>query len=95
MKTVEIGQTGKLGSEILTIVSFNEKIFKCDNGKMYMIESAKWMTEGLETAATKMKKASKIKSCPEDMYTDEACKHIDFDALQQKSRMNQRGSSLR
>ena len=43
--TLTIGQQGKLGNEVLTVVSFNEMTFKCDNGKTYMIKNASWMTE--------------------------------------------------
>jgi len=46
--TLTIGQQGKLGNEVLTVVSFNEMIFKCDNGKTYMIKNAYWMTEPKE-----------------------------------------------
>jgi hypothetical protein len=95
MATLEIGQKGKLGNEVLTVVSFDNMTFKCDNGKMYMIATAKWMTEGIETAAPKAKKARKYNACPEGFYSDEAAKNIDFDAIQERARMNQRGSSLR
>lgn len=96
--TLTIGQTAKLGSETLTVVSIaaNQMTFKCDNGKMYMTATAKWMTEGAVVAETKVsKKAKKYNACPEGFYSDEAAKDIDFDAMQSKSRMNQRGSSLR
>jgi len=95
MVTLEIGQKGKLGNEVLTVVSFNEMTFKCDNGKMYMTATAKWMTEGIETAAPKANKARKYNACTEGFYSDEAAKNIDFDAIQERARMNQRGSSLR
>ena len=93
--TLTIGQQGKLGKEILTVVSFNEMTFKCDNGKSYMIKNATWMTEGAIVAAPKEKKSKKYNACPEGFYSDEAAKNIDFDAIQQKARMNQRGSSMR
>lgn len=93
--TLTIGQQGKLGNEVLTVVSFNEMTFKCDNGKTYMIKNATWMTEGAIVAAPKAKKAKKYNACPEGFYSDEAAKNIDFDAIQQKARMNQRGSSMR
>jgi len=95
MATLEIGQKGKLGNEVLTVVSIDNMTFKCDNGKMYMIATAKWMTEGIETAAPKAKKARKYNACPEGFYSDEAAKNIDFDTIQERARMNQRGSSLR
>ena len=95
MATLEIGQKGKLGNEVLTVVSISGSTFKCDNGKMYMIANAKWMTEGIETAAPKAKKAKKYNACPDNFYSDEAAKHIDFYAIQEKSRMNQRGSWMR
>ena len=44
METLIIGQQGKLGKEILTVVSISATTFKCDNGKMYMISNAQWMT---------------------------------------------------
>jgi len=90
-----IGQQGKLGKEVLTVVSFNEMTFTCDNGKSYLIKNATWMTEGAVIEATKAKKAKKYNDCPEGFYSDESAKNIDFDAIQQKSRMNQRGSSMR
>ena len=93
--TLTIGQQGKLGNEVLTVVSFNEMTFKCDNGKSYMIKNATWMTEGAIVAAPKEKKVKKYNACPEGFYSDEAAKNIDFDAIQQKARMNQRGSSMR
>jgi len=95
MKTLEIGQKGKLGNEVLTIVSISGQTFKCDNGKMYMIATAKWMTEGIETSVTKAKTAKKYNACPEGFYSDEAAKNIDFDAIQERSKMNQRGSWMR
>lgn len=95
MTTLEIGQKGKLGNEVLTVVSISGSAFKCDNGKMYMISNARWMTEGIETAAPKAKKARKYNSCSDNFYSDEAAKNIDFDAIQEKSRMNQRGSWMR
>jgi len=95
MKTVEVGQQGKIGNETLTVVSVNGGTFKCDNGKMYLTANASWMTDGIETAAPKAKKARKYNACPEGFYSDEAAKNIDFDAIQERSRMNQRGSSLR
>ena len=45
MTTITIGQQGKLGKEVLSVVSFNEMTFTCDNGKTYMIKNAYWMTE--------------------------------------------------
>ena len=92
-----IGQQGKLGKEVLTVVSFNEITFMCDNGKSYMIKNALWMTEGAVVEAPKAKKSTNWskKACEEGFYSDENAKNIDFDAIQQKSRMNQRGSSMR
>ena len=54
-----IGQQGKLGKEVLSVVSFNEMTFTCDNGKSYLIKNATWMTEGAVIEATKAKKAKK------------------------------------
>ena len=93
--TLTIGQQGKLGKEILTVVAFDEMTFTCDNGKKYMIKNAAWMTEGAVIAAPKAKKARKVEACEVGFYSDENAKNIDFDAIQQRSRMNQRGSSLR
>lgn len=97
MATIEIGQKGKLGNDILTVVSVSGSTFKCDNDKMYMIATAKWMTEGVETAAQKAKKARKFNSAPAN-YEQEINEKLDvrlFEEMQEKSRMNQRGSSLR
>ena len=97
METLKIGQTGKLGNEILSIVSFNDMTFTCDNGKSYMIKNALWMTEGIETAAPKAKRAKKYNPAPEN-YQEEINGKLDvrdFDKMQQRARMNQRGSSLR
>ena len=93
--TLTIGQQGKLGKEVLTVVSFNEMTFKCDNGKSYMIKNAAWMTEGAIVAAPKAKKSKVCMEDNSDFYSDENAKNIDFDAIQQKARMNQRGSSMR
>ena len=49
MKTLEIGQQGKLGKEVLTVVSVSGETFKCDNGKTYLVEKAFWMTNPTET----------------------------------------------
>lgn len=95
MATLEIGQKGKLGNEVLTVVSISGSTFKCDNGKMYMIANAKWMTEGIETAAPKAKRAKKYNACSEDFYSDENAKNLDLDEINQKSKMNQRGSWMR
>ena len=89
-----IGQTGTLKNEILTVVSSNDKFFTCDNGKTYVTEFSKWMTDGV-LIAVKAKRAKKYNACPEGFYSDEAAKGIDFEAIQARSRMNQRGSSLR
>ena len=93
--TLTIGQQGKLGNEVLTVVSFNEKMFKCDNGKMYLIANAKWMTDGVVTAERKEKAFKTVVEDFTDFYSDENAKNIDFEAIQQKARMNQRGSSMR
>ena len=93
--TLTIGQQGKLGNEVLTVISFNEKMFKCDNGKMYLIANAKWMTDGVVTAERKEKSFSPVMNDLTDFYSDENAKNIDFEAIQQKARMNQRGSSMR
>ena len=93
--TLTIGQQGKLGNEVLTVISFNEKMFKCDNGKMYLIANAKWMTDGVVTAERKEKSFNPVMNDLTDFYSDENAKNIDFEAIQQKARMNQRGSSMR
>lgn len=54
---ITIGQQGKLGNEILTVVSFNDKTFTCDNGKTYMIAFSKWMTN--PTTIVEIKKRQK------------------------------------
>ena len=59
MKAITIGQQGKLGNEVLTVVSFNETTFKCDNGKTYMIKNAYWMTEPKQEEA-KGKQTKKV-----------------------------------
>lgn len=93
--TLTIGQQGKLGKEVLTVVSFNEKMFKCDNGKMYLIANAKWMTDGVVTEERKEKAHNPVMEDFTDFYSDENAKNIDFEVIQQKARMNQRGSSMR
>jgi len=96
MATLEIGQTGKLGNEILTVVSISEPTFKCDNGKMYMIATAKWMTEGIEIAAPKAKKARKYNAAPEDYLTDMTREEADrAEAYMANAKFRQAGSSLR
>ena len=57
--TLAIGQQGKLGNEVLTVVSFDKMTFKCDNGKTYMIKNATWMTEPKEEIV-KEKPAKKV-----------------------------------
>jgi len=52
---VTIGQQGKLGNEVLTVVSINGGTFKCDNGKMYITANAKWMTNPVEKVEVKSK----------------------------------------
>lgn len=94
--TLTIGQQGKLGNEVLTVVSFNEMTFKCDNGKSYMIKNATWMTEGAIVAAPKEKKAKKYNACPEGFYnemTKEEARRAD--EYVENSKYRQAGSSLR
>jgi hypothetical protein len=96
MKNIEIGQTGKLGNEVLTVVSINGSTFKCDNGKMYMIANAKWMTDGIETAIPKAKKAKKYNAAPENYLTPlskEESRRIE--EYMENARYRQAGSSLR
>ena len=94
--TLTIGQQGKLGSEVLTVVSFNEMTFKCDNGKTYMIKNAAWMTDGAVVAAPKEKKAKKYNACEEGFYNEmtneEARRTEEYVA---NARNRQAGSSLR
>lgn len=94
--TLTIGQQGKLGKEVLTVISFNEKMFTCDNGKSYMIDYSKWMTEGAIVAAPKEKKSKKYNDCPEGFYNEmtkeEARK---ADEYVENARYRQAGSSLR
>ena len=61
MRTLAIGTTGILNGEILTIVSLNNVVFKCDNGKSYMIAKSTWMTnpEIIEAIANKPKRTVK------------------------------------
>ncbi len=96
METLTIGQQGKLGNEVLTVVSFNEMTFKCDNGKTYMIKNAAWMTEGAVVAAPKAKKAKKVKACASGFYSEmsneEARRVEEYTA---NARYRQAGSSLR
>jgi len=94
---LEIGQTGKLGKEVLTVVSISEMTFKCDNGKMYMISGAKWMTEGIITASSKPKRAKKYNAAPANYENEinQKCDVREFEAMQIKSRNNQLGSSMR
>lgn len=97
MATLKIGKKGKLGNEVLTVVSISGATFKCDNGKMYMIATAKWMTEGIETSAPKAKKSRKYNAAPAN-YEQEINEKSDvrsFEAIQEKSRINQRGSWMR
>lgn len=49
MATLEIGQKGKLGNEVLTVVSISGSTFKCDNGKTYLVAKSLWMTNPTET----------------------------------------------
>ena len=91
-----IGQQGKLGKDLLTVVAFDEMTFTCDNGKKYMIKNAAWMTEGAVVAAPKAKKARKIEACPvgfyNEMSNEEARK---AEKWVEDSRYRQAGSSLR
>ena len=60
MRTLAIGLEGNLNGETLTIVSFNNQVFKCDNGKTYLVAKSTWMTnpEIIEAIASKPKKAT-------------------------------------
>jgi len=96
MATLEIGQKGKLGNEVLTVVSFDNMTFKCDNGKMYMIATAKWMTEGIETAAPKAKKVRKYNAAPENYLSEMTREESDrAEAYMANAKFRQAGSSLR
>ena len=91
-----IGQTGTLKGEVLTVTSSNEKFFTCDNGKTYVAEFSKWMTDGA-IIVVKTKKAKKYNAAP-DNYEQQINEKLDvreFEAMQEKSRMNQRGSWMR
>jgi hypothetical protein len=44
----------------LTVVSFNEKMFTCDNGKSYLTIYSKWMTDGI-VVNQKVKRTKKYK----------------------------------
>ena len=61
MRTLAIGTTGILNGETLTIVSLNNVVFKCDNGKAYMIAKSTWMTnpEIIEAIANEPKATKK------------------------------------
>ena len=102
------GQQGRLGKELLTVVSISEngEMFTCDNGKTYMVKFSKWMTEGAVVAAPKAKKAKKVtesdRRLSEELQSMDTLTAEDFrknnqklEEIQEKSRMHQRGSSLR
>lgn len=94
MATLEIGQKGKLGNETLTVVSISAQTFTCDNGKMYMIDKASWMTEGVVTEARKEKRARKYNNCPEGFFNNnDNVRNIED--IMRESSMRQRGSSMR
>lgn len=93
MTTLTIGQQGKLGKELLTIVSFNEKTFTCDNGKSYMIAFSKWMTEPV----VEIVKVTKTKKVTRELTSEEIerlayLKHTgnDTESLMRKSTANYR-----
>jgi site-specific recombinase XerC len=65
--TIEIGQKGKLGNEVLTVVSISGTTFKCDNGKTYMIKNAFWMTNPVE----EIKAPKAAKKAVRDLTEDE------------------------
>lgn len=94
-----IGQIGTSGKETLTVVSIsaNGNTFTCNNGKMYMTATATWMTEGkaVEVKEVKVKRAKRFEACPVDFYSDENAKGLDLDEINLRSKMNQRGSSMR
>jgi len=97
MNIVEIGQQGKLGKEILTVVSFNEKTFTCEGGRTFLLNNAKWMTEGKDV---KVKAPKKNKSyffnnekCEKDL--NEKLNVNEFDVFLQNSVKKQLPSSLR
>jgi len=50
MKTIEIGMQGKIGKETLTVTEIlnGGKMFKCNNGKIYLSSGAFWLTEKKE-----------------------------------------------
>lgn len=93
---ITIGQQGKLGNEVLTVVSFNEKTFTCDNGKTYMIAFSKWMTEGVTVTNLKSKRTKKFNSCPTGFY-DELSREeqLRIEEYMEAGKYRQAGSSLR
>lgn len=91
--TLTIGQQGKLGNEVLTVVSFDKMTFKCDNGKTYMIKNATWMTEPKEEIA----KEKPAKKAVRELTSEEKerlayLEHTGNDtlSLMEKSRQNYR-----
>lgn len=94
---ITIGQKGKLGKEVLTVISFNEKTFTCDNGKSYIIQYSKWMTEGAIIENVKPKRTKRFKACPEGFYDKEMTKEEEerIEEYMQNSKYRQAGSSLR
>lgn len=90
---ITIGQQGKLGKEVLTVVSFNEKTFTCDNGKTYMIAFSKWMTEGktVNVTANKKRKSTFV----ENGFYDDVDTAGDINEIMMESTKRQRGSSMR
>ena len=93
MTTLTIGQEGKLGNETLTVVSFNEKTFTCNNGKSYMIAFSKWMTEPKsEVAKAKQPKKVQRELTEEEIERLAYLKHTgnDIDSLMRKSTSNYR-----
>ncbi len=95
MKTqIEIGKQGTLNGELLTVVSFNEKTFTCDNGKSYMIAFSKWMTDGVTVNVKK--KVKKVKSCERGFYSEMSAEEYSrIENHMENAKFRQAGSSLR
>lgn len=64
--TIEIGQKGKLGNEVLTVVSISGATFKCDNGKTYLVAKSLWMTNSTGTIEAPKAAKKAVRDLTED-----------------------------
>lgn len=97
MTTLQIGQKGKLGNEVLTVVSISGATFKCDNGKTYLVAKSLWITSPVKTVEEPKAAKKAVRELTEEENERLAyLKHTsnDTESLMRKSTANYRSGKV-